>query len=73
MGEKRSMEPSSFRVIVACSFVFDLCLSKVVHRQGHLRGLAFLLAALPSPCQHVPSVREGAGARDSMSGCVETL
>ena len=73
MGEKRSMEPSSFQVIVACSFVSDLRLSKVVHRRGHRRGLAFFLAALPSPCPFVPSVREGVGARDSVSGCVETL
>ena len=54
-------------------FVSDLRLSKVAHRRGHRRGLAFYYSALPSPCQIVPSVREGVGARDSVSGCVETL
>ena len=74
MGEKRSMEPSSFQVIVACSFVSDLRLSKVVHRQGHRRGLAFFFQLrCRRHVSHVPSVREGVGARDSMSGCVETL
>ena len=73
MGGKRSMEPSSFQVIFSCFFVSYLRLSKVVHRRGHRRGLVFFLVALPSPCQSVPSVREGVGARDSVSGCVETL
>ena len=73
MGGKRWMEPSSFQVIFACFFVSDLRLSKVVHCQGHRRGLAFYSSALPSPCQIVPSVREGVGARDRVSGCVETL
>ena len=73
MGGKRWMEPSSFQEIFVCFSVSGLRLSKVLHRRGHRRGLAFYCFVLPSPCQIVPSVREGVGARDSVSGCVETL
>ena len=50
MGGKRWMEPSSFQEIFVCFSVSDLHLSKVPHRRGHRRGLAFYCFALPLPC-----------------------